>query len=129
MEFLLEFILYNWTDYLIKSSIYILSTLIIFYITHLIYSNLQKNKLSEKFYGDLNLLHDFSRMNSSVIVLILLVSFWFYSLYFNGIDSLNFLSFKIGLDNAYIILSPYIYSILLCVLIFNKSKSKIISKF
>ena len=129
MRFLLEFTLYNWTDYFIKSFIYVIITFMLFYFAHLIFSNLQKSKLSEKYYGDLNLLHNFSRMISSMFVLILVLFFWFYSLYFNGIDLLNFSSFKIGLSNSYLILTPYFYSFLLCALIFNKSKSNVISKF
>lgn len=129
MDFLIDFTLYSWNDLFFKIVSYGFLTIFFIYFFHLIIVNINKVKIIENFYGDLNLFYNFSRMISSLLVSVLILCFWFYSLYHNGIESLTFTSFKLSLNNAYLFLSPFFISILFCVLVFNKSKSAIISKF
>tara|TARA_B100000767_G_C19508570_1_gene427366 strand:+ start:273 stop:653 length:381 start_codon:yes stop_codon:yes gene_type:complete len=97
-------------------------TLLVYYFLLLFFS---RRKLSKSLNIDNFLInHQFSKIYSSIFCVFLLNIYWYFLLRLNGINKLDW-SFSYDLTNIYLQLLPFIFTNIVLIYIYIKSKEKI----
>lgn len=123
-----EFLLFNLivedkNDLIIKFVLLPLLTLFLYYLSLLIFVRIKDSSESELIDNFL-LKIQFSRLYSVSSTLLILNFYWFYLLYLNGINKINW-SFTFNLENIYLQLLPFLLSLVVLIIIYVNTKKKI----
>ena len=123
-----EFLLFNLivedkNDLIIKFVLLPLLTLFLYYLSLLIFVRIKDSSDSELINNFL-LKIQFSRLYSVSSTLLILNFYWFYLLYLNGINKINW-SFTFNLENIYLQLLPFLLSLVVLIIIYVNTKKKI----
>lgn len=123
-----EFLLFNLivedkNDLIIKFVLLPLLTLFLYYLSLLIFVRIKDSSDSELIDNFL-LKIQFSRLYSVSSTLLILNFYWFYLLYLNGINKINW-SFTFNLENIYLQLLPFLLSLVVLIIIYVNTKKKI----
>ena len=123
-----EFLLFNLivedkNDLIIKFVLLPLLTLFLYYLSLLIFVRIKDSSDSELIDNFL-LKIQFSRLYSVSSTLLILNFYWFYLLYLNGINKINW-SFTFNLENIYLQLLPFLLSLVVLIIIYLNTKKKI----
>ena len=123
-----EFLLFNLivedkNDLIIKFVLLPLLTLFLYYLSLLIFVRIKDSNDSELIDNFL-LKIQFSRLYSVSSTLLILNFYWFYLLYLNGINKINW-SFTFNLENIYLQLLPFLLSLVVLIIIYVNTKKKI----
>ena len=121
--FLFNLIVEDKNDLIIKFVLLPLLTLFLYYLSLLIFVRIKDSNDSELIDNFL-LKIQFSRLYSVSSTLLILNFYWFYLLYLNGINKINW-SFTFNLENIYLQLLPFLLSLVVLIIIYVNTKKKI----
>ena len=121
--FLFNLIVEDKNDLIIKFVLLPLLTLFLYYLSLLIFVRIKDSNDSELIDNFL-LKIQFSRLYSVSSTLLMLNFYWFYLLYLNGINKINW-SFTFNLENIYLQLLPFLLSLVVLIIIYVNTKKKI----
>ena len=120
-EIFLKIVVNNSNDLALKFLL-VPFTLLVYYFLLLFFS---RRKLSKSLNIDNFLInHQFSKIYSSIFCVFLLNIYWYFLLRLNGINKLDW-SFSYDLTNIYLQLLPFIFTNIVLIYIYIKSKEKI----
>lgn len=104
-----SFFLANWLFLFLKIFVHLASIFLFFFLFKLLISKLIRKK------GQLPIELLFAKLFSAWTVLILYVLYFIVLIFVNGAYFMNFYEFSISIVSTYIILSPFLLSISVCV--------------
>jgi hypothetical protein len=121
--FLFNLIVEDKNDLIIKFVLLPLLTLFFYYLSLLIFVRIKDSNDSELIENFL-LKIQFSRLYSVSCTLIILNFYWFYLLFLNGINKIDW-AFTFNLENIYLQLLPFLLSLVVLIIIYVNTKKKI----
>jgi len=104
-----SFFLANWLFLLLKIFVHLAAIFLFFFLFKLLFSKLNRKK------GQLPIELLFAKLFSAWTVLILYVLYFIVLIFVNGAYFMNFYEFSISIISTYIILSPFLLSMSVCV--------------